>query len=61
MQKFRKACPMKSLIEKLKRIDLTLLNRYIILLMIIIVPVTMFALCLGFLMDILITVSEIKK
>ncbi len=61
MQKFRKACPMKSLIEKLKRTDLTLLNRYIILLMIIIVPVVMFALCLGFLMDILITVSEIKK
>lgn len=61
MQKFRKACPMKSLIEKLKRIDFTLLNRYIILLMIIIVPVTMFALCLGFLIDIMTTISEIKK
>ncbi len=61
MQKFRKACPMKSLIEKLKRIDFTLLNRYIILLMIVIVPLTMFALCLGFLLEIMTTVSEIKN
>ena len=52
---------MKSLIEKLKRIDFTLLNRYIILLMIIIVPITMFALCLGFLIDIMTTLSEITK
>ena len=61
MQEFRKACPMKSLIEKLKRIDFTLLNRYIILLMIVIVPLTMFALCLGFLLEIMTTVSEIKN
>ncbi len=52
---------MKSLIEKLKRIDFTLLNRYIILTMIMIVPIVMFALCLGFLVDIMNTLSEIKK
>ena len=52
---------MKSLIEKLKRIDFTLLNRYIILVMIMVVPFTMFALCLGFLIDIMTTVSEMKN
>jgi hypothetical protein len=52
---------MKSLIEKLKRIDFTLLNRYIILLIITILPITMLILCLGFLIDIMITLSEINK
>ena len=53
MQEFRKVPLMKNLIAKLKKIDWTLLNRYVILTMLVISPILFMMMGIGLLLDIL--------
>ena len=53
MLEFRKVPLMKDLIAKLKRIDWTLFNRYVILTMLVISPILFMIMGFGLLLDIL--------
>ena len=53
MQEFRKVPLMKDLIARLKRIDWTVFNRYVILTLLVISPVVFMLMGIGILLDIL--------